>query len=335
MRTIRTQRFVRGSQNGGGTTTPGGNTTIGLAPFVSEVCGAKIPVKGRNKVQIKGYHFTSNVTVDTGDSTSGGQFVNNDLFPVRIRDVEFINPTLLEATVYAGDFSGKYDLIVRNGGLHSGDTGKEAIEIADPVWVDLRKVNLPDLGMVLSDGITLNPNRMYGLSATAMEYGDGESFDKVVKFGAFPWKRCDGLSFSMVFTLTGLEGTNLFGIGGQAVNVNNLGPVPLFEAESHLFLINGTTNQMYGGGSRYRRWTKDLETIVSFETGKFYKLNYHYRVDRTLMTLSEVNPSNFDATITPLHQWLLDSPSDSEMLVPYWTVGSNPNFYLTAFKIGG
>ena len=66
------------------------------------------------------------------------------------------------------------------------------------------------------------------------------------------------LSFSIVFTINEPEGISLFGIGGFDINVSNLETDPLFETESHLFVINGTANQMYGGGSRYRRWTQDI-----------------------------------------------------------------------------
>ena len=123
-------------------------------------------------------------------------------------------------------------------------------------------------------------------------------------------------------------------MGSNTINVQNLGPVPLFEAESQLLIINGTSNQMYGGCSRYRRWTQEIGGTVSFETSKFYKLNYNFSSVRTLMTLSEVDPQDFDRNILFLRQWFLDSPSDSESLLPYWTVGSNQSLFFTAFKVG-
>lgn len=325
MRTIRTQRFVRGSQS---TKNIEKNTTNGLAPFISEVCGARMRVKGIRRVQIKGYNFTPNVTIDTGDNTST-EFRNNGL-KVVVSQVKFINPTLLEAVVFAGDTEGRFNLVVRNGELDSGDTGNEAIIVINPVWVDLRITSVIDLGLRISPGVIVNCNLEKGLWGI----NRGSEFGGVVKFLAFPWKRCDDLSFSIVFTLSEIEGISLFGIGGFDINVSDLGTDPLFEAESHLFVINGTANQMYGGGSRYRRWTQDIGGTASFQVSKFYKLNYNFSTSRTLMTISEVDPTNFDRNVLFLRQWFLDSPSDSEVLLPYWTVGSNENLFLTAFKIG-
>ncbi|WP_027393177.1 hypothetical protein [Aquimarina latercula] len=324
MRTIRTQRFVRGSQS---TKNIEENATNGLAPFISEVCGARMRVKGIRRVQIKGYYFTPNATVDTGDNTST-EFKNNGL-KVVVSQVKFINPTLLEAVVFAGDTEGRFNLVVRNGELNSGDTGNEAIVVVNPVWVDLRTTSVIDLGLQISPGVIVNCNLEKGLWGI----NRGSEFEGVVKFRAFPWKRCDDLSFSIVFTLSEPEGISLFGISGFDINVSNLGTDPLFEAESHLFLINGTANQMYGGGSRYRRWSQDIGGTASFEVSKFYKLNYDFSATRTLMTISEVDPLNFDRNVLFLRQWFLDSPSDSEVLLPYWTVGSNENLFLTAFKI--
>ncbi|WP_271769202.1 hypothetical protein [Aquimarina algiphila] len=322
MRTIRTQRFVRGTQNK--------ENTNGLAPFVSEVCGARMPVKGIRRVQIKGYHFTPNVNVDTGSEIDSSEFKSAGNLVVVISQVKFINPTLLEAVIFAGDTEGRFDLIVRNGNLNSGDTGNETIVVINPVWVDLRTTSVIDLGLEISPGVIINRNLEKGL------WGINRSsdFNSAVKFRAFPWKRCDDLSFSIVFTLSEIEGISLFGIGGIGIEVGNLGSEPLFEAESHLFVINGTANQMYGGGSRYRRWTQDIGGTASFEVSKFYKLNYNFSSTRTLMTISEVDPLNFDRSVLFLRQWFLDSPSDNEVLLPYWTVGSNQNFFLTAFKIG-
>lgn len=327
MRTIRTQRFVRGQQSSNTNSNEGGETE-GLAPFISEVCGARMPVKGIRRVQIKGYHFTPNVTIDTG-STGNSKFKRSRL-PVVISQVRFINPTLLEAVVFAGDTEGRFNMVVRNGELNSGDTGNEAIVIIDPVWIDLRTTSILDLGLQTSPGVIINRNLDKGLWGI----NRGSEFSGVVKFRAFPWKRCDDLNFNIVFTLDQTEGTSLFGIGGFDIDVANLGPVPLFEAESHLFVINDTASQMYGGGSRYRRWTQDIGSAASFEVGKFYKLNYNFSSTRTLMTISEVDPTNFDRNVLFLSQWFLDSPSDSETLIPYWTTGSNQNLFITAFKIG-
>ncbi|TSE07899.1 hypothetical protein [Aquimarina algiphila] len=326
MRAIRTQRFVRGTQ----TNDSAEGSTSGLAPFITEVCGARMRVKGIRKVQIKGYHFTPNVTIDTGAEIDSSEFKRAGSLVVVISQVKFIDPTLLEAVVFAGDTEGRFNLIVRNGNLNSGDTGNETIVVINPVWVDLRTTSVIDLGLEISPGVIVNRNLEKGL------WGINRSsdFNSAVKFRAFPWKRCDDLSFSIVFTLSEIEGISLFGIGGIGIEVGNLGSEPLFEAESHLFVINGTANQMYGGGSRYRRWTQDIGGTASFEVSKFYRLNYNFSTSRTLMTIAEVDPLNFDRRVNTLRQWFLNSPSDSEVLLPYWTVGSNQNFFLTAFKIG-
>lgn len=327
MRTIRTQRFVRGGQQ---TRNNEENATNGLAPFISEVCGARMPVKGIRRVQIKGYNFAPNVTIDSGEQTSSSEFRKSGNLPVVISQVKFMSPILLEAVVFAGDTEGRFNLVVRNGELDSGDTGNEAIIVINPVWVDLRITSVIDLGLQISPGVIVNRNLEKGLWGI----NRGSEFEGVVKFRAFPWKRCDDLSFSIVFTLSEIEGISLFGIGGFDINVSDLGTDPLFEAESHLFVINGTTNQMYGGGSRYRKWTQNIGGTASFQVSKFYKLNYNFSTSRTLMTISEVDPLNFDRNVLFLRQWFLDSPSDSRVLVPYWTVGSNENLFLTAFKIG-
>ncbi|WP_299243019.1 hypothetical protein [uncultured Aquimarina sp.] len=325
MRAIRTQRFVRGTQSNKGSK----GASERLAPFISEVCGARIPVNGGKIIQIKGFHFTPNVIIDTGEETDSSVF-RDTRFDGRIRRIKFISPTLLEASVFAGSKEGRFNLVVRNGELNSGDTGNEAIIVMNPVWVDLRTTSVIDLGIQSSPGVIINRNLEKGLWGI----NRGNEFEGVVKFRAFPWKRCDDLSFSIVFTVSEPEGISLFGIGGFDIDVANLGSVPLFEAESHLFIVNGTANQIYGGGSRYRRWTQDIGGTASFEVGKFYKLNYNFSATRTLMTISEVDPLNFDRSVLFLRQWFLDSPSDSELLLPYWTVGSNQNLFLTAFKIG-
>lgn len=325
MRAIRTQRFVRGAQNN--ENIEGG--AIGLAPFISEVCGARMPVNGSKRIQIKGYHFTPNITIDTGEEISSPAFRGND-FDGGIGRVKFINPTLLEASIFAGSKEGRFNLVVRNGELNSGDTGNEAIVVLNPVWVDLRTTPIIDLGLQISPGVIVNRNLEKGLWGI----NRNSEFQGVVKFRAFPWKRCDDLSFSIVFTISEPEGISLFGIGAFDINVSNLGTEPLFEAESHLFVVNGSANQMYGGGSRYRRWTQDIGGTASFEVDKFYKLNYDFSTSRTLMTISEVDPLNFDRSVLFLRQWFLDSPSDSEVLLPYWTVGNNQHLFITAFKIG-
>ncbi|WP_027395147.1 hypothetical protein [Aquimarina latercula] len=326
MRAIRTQRFVRGTQ----TNDSAEGSTSGLAPFISEVCGARMRIKGIRKVQIKGYHFTPNVTIDTGAEIDSSEFRRTGSLVVVISQVKFINPTLLEAVVFGGDTEGKFNLIVRNGNLNSGGTGNETIVVINPVWIDLRRISVTDLGLQISPGVIVNRNLekgLWGINRSA-------TFESAIKFTKFTWKRCDNLDFSIVFTLSDIEGVSLFGIGSLGIEVGNLGSEPLFEAESHLFVINGTTNQMYGGGSRYRRWTQQIGKTVSFEVSKFYRLNYKFLTSGILMTIAKVDPENFDKIVEVQHQWFSDSPSDSAALLPYWTVGSNQNLFLTAFKIG-
>lgn len=327
MRAIRTQRFVRGQQEQKADNNQE-NETEGLAPFITEVCGGHIPVNNIQIVQIKGYHFTPNITIDTGDNGST-EFRSNRL-AIEVSLVRFINPTLVEAVIVTGDSEGKFNLVVRNGDLDSGDTGNDTIVITNARWIDLRTTSVIDLGLQNSPGVIINRNLEKGLWGI----NRGSEFAGVVKFSAFSWKRCDDLSFSIVFTLDKTEGTSLLGIGGFEIDVTNLGPVPLFEAESHLFMVNGTSHQMYGGGSRYRRWRQDIGGTVTFEASKFYKLNYNFSATKTLMTIAEVDSNDFDQNLLLLRQWSSDSPSDSGVLVPYWTVGSNSNLFLTAFKIG-
>ena len=328
MRTIRTQRFVRGGNATSNTTAENNIPKKGLAPFISEVCRGRMPTHTTRSIEIKGYHFTPDVRITLKDQ-NGNDVPKSGFYP-RIGRINFIHPGHIEAVVSSGVVEGRFTVVVNNGELNSGLTGNEGIVVLNPQWVDLRTASILDLGLEITTGVSVSQDSDKGLQATS---NIGE-FEGAIKFSGFRWKRCDDLSFSIVFTLQETVGTGLLGMGSTTINVQNLGPVPLFEAESQVLVINGTANQMYGGGSRYRRWNQEIGSTVSFETSKFYKLNYNFSSVRTLMTLSEVDTQNFDRNILFLRQWFSDSPSDSENLLPYWTVGSSQNLFLTAFKIG-
>ncbi|QKX04120.1 hypothetical protein HN014_04100 [Aquimarina sp. TRL1] len=60
MRTIRTQRFVRGKQSNNEID----RATEKLAPFNSEVCGVRMPVNDGKTIQLKRFHFIPNVAID-------------------------------------------------------------------------------------------------------------------------------------------------------------------------------------------------------------------------------------------------------------------------------
>ena len=328
MRTIRTQRFVRGVNATSNTTFENNTPKQGLAPFISEVCRGRMPTNASRRIEIRGYHFTPDVSITLRDQ-NGNDVPKSGFYP-RIGRINFKNPGCIEAVVTSGITEGRFTVVVNNGELNSGLTGNEGIVVLNPQWTDLRTTSILDLGLEMTTGVSVSQHSDKGLQATS---STGE-FEGAIKFSGFRWKRCDGLSFNVVFTLQETDGTGLLGIGSNTINVENLGPVPLFEAESQVLIINGTSNQMYGGGSRYRRWNQEIGSAVSFETSKFYKLNYNFSSVRTLMTLSEVDPLNFDRNILFLRQWFSDSPSDSENLLPYWTVGSSQNLFLTAFKVG-
>ena len=328
MRTIRTQRFIRGGNATSTTTSENNIPGQGLAPFISEVCRGRMPTHTTRSIEIKGYHFTPDVRITLKDQ-NGNDVPKSGFYP-GIGEINFIHPGRIEAVVTSGVTEGRFTVVVNNGELNSGLTGNEGIVVLNPQWVDLRTASILDLGLEMTTGVSVSQDSVKGLQAIS---SIGE-FEGAIKFSGFRWKRCDDLSFSVVFTLEEIDGTGLLGMGSNTIDIQNLGPEPLFEAESELLIVNGKAKQMYGGGSRYRRWTQEIGGAVSFETSKFYKLNYNFSSVRTLMTLSEVDPQNFDKNILFLRQWFSDSPSDSENLLPYWTVGSNQNLFFTAFKVG-
>ena len=291
MRTIRTQRFVRGVPHPSTGSTNDTDTVINstnLPPFISEVCGSVIPTNTRSRITIKGFHFTANANITIRRSSGS---TGTGLVGIQVTRIEFVNPSELSVIIDSGSEQGTFDIVVANGNLNSESSGNSTLQIKNPTWVDFRNTNPTNVALEFTRGLSIGTTSNLGLTAV----NSNSSFG-VVKFSGDIWKRCDTLNFSVVFTITSLDSSSLIGIGGADIDPENLGPEPFHEAEAQLLIENGKVNFMYGGGNRYRKWIQDIGGEVALEIGKFYKFSYFITSSRRPLTLAEVDPNNFDQT---------------------------------------
>ena len=324
MRTIRTQRFVRGQ----GSAESG---SIGLAPFISEVRRARMPRNTIHRVEIIGYYFTkaSEVIITGGNPNARTGTRSNANSRIRVLDKTFVNPTKLEVNIISGSTEGTFTVIVINGTLDSGTTGKDILEVIDPVWVDFRQTDIDLSSIEITNGFTIEQDSEKGLITNGIN-----TFKSGVKFLEHSWRRKDELEFNIVFSKKG-NGNGFFGIGSSEINVNTLGEFARHEAETQMFLVLNSTSQCYGGGSELSRWFQDIGKVVLFTDGIFYKIKFHQSGDiKTLMSLYEVDSLDFDNELQLLHQWSSNCPANNEILMPYWSSIGNFDVFLAGFKVG-
>ncbi len=316
MRTIGTTRFVRGTENRA--TSQESKTGFHLAPFVKEVIRGRLPIHTTQTIILKGYHFDPKTNIALSDVTDAV-----------IRKISFIDPATIEVVITSGRQLGRIPITVKNNGLEQ-TSPVQFVTVYDPSWVDLRNTPLDSLGIQATEGVILTQNNERGIFAT----GAGRPWDRGVKFTKHSWKRIEELEFSMVFVITEKEGFSKFGIGGSNINVNQLDNESTIKAETQMSYANGFCRLFQGGGLE-SPWGQEIGVSVAFEVDTFYKVKFHRSgINGTLMSISEVDRDNFNIEIRQLHLWTSDCPANDPILMPYWSAVSNPNVFLTAYKVG-
>ncbi len=314
MRTIRTARFIRGGE--ASSTNINDEKGFHLAPFIEEVIRGRFPKHTTHTITLLGYHFDPKTVVKLSDTDSV------------IKKVIFVNPSQIDVVITSGNRQGKVPITTENKGLISNNPIK-TIQITNPFWIDLRKTSIEDMGLEFSPGIALYQDQKKGLFAN----GEGRIWNRGVKFIKHTWQRKDELEFSFVFTAYG-KGLSAFGIGGSNIDVNNLNHENLYKPEIQLYYANGFCNAFYGGGKE-KAWSQRIGKTITFKKNKFYKVKFHRSgISGTQVSISEVDKSNFDIELAQVHGWISNCPASEPVLTPYWSVVSNPDVFLTAFRIG-
>ncbi len=333
MRTIRTARFIRAAQshaqsdsdsgdNGGTPTTP---DTAALAPFIKEVCGGSVATNSTTRLIIRGFYFTPTAIVSLYQTNSS---IPSSLIGI-LQGFRFIDPSHIEVTLQTQQLQGTFSILVTNGALDSGTSGDFLLRIINPRWRDLRLMSLSTMGIEKTAGVSIFQKRANGLWIA----DQNTAWNRAVKFNAFQWKRCDQIDFNLVLYNAKNQGEGLFGIGAASIDVNQLGESPQFIGEIQFYYQDGKIQQLFGGGSPYRQWTQQIEA-VTLKADSYYKIHFqHAGAIGATIRLSRVSVRDFNQDLEVVQEWISNAPSDSPVLVPYWTAISNPNLFLTAFKL--
>lgn len=309
MRTIRHQNIIRGISSTSSQYLP--------RPFIKEVTGGRIQTNTTKNLTIRGFNFIEESAVEIFPKT------------VALENLTFVDPSTIEITVKADDNEGSFDVVISNGNLDSGSSGKEVLVVKASIWVDLRSTSLKDLNLASSNDVTVNQNANKGLWAA----GSGNAWNRGVLFPDFSWKRDDEVDFSFVFTVSG-NGYAMFGIGNDGIDVNNLSNQSYYKSEIELYLNQSRTNQVYGGGGS-QNWNQNIGNSVNFATDKFYKVIFTKSGTKDAKCyLTEVAGDNFDTDVSVLQEWVSNCPATSKTLMPFWSAVSNANLFLTGFRVG-
>lgn len=309
MRTIRHQNIIRGNSSRSSQYLP--------KPFIKEVSGGRIQTNTTKSLTIRGFNFLEEFAVEIFPKT------------VALENFTFVDPSTIELTVKADDNEGLFDVVISNGNLDSGISGKEILVVKASLWVDLRSTSLKDLNLTSSNEVTVNQNPEKGIWAD----GSGNAWNRGVLFPDFSWNRDDEVDFSFVFTVSG-NGYAMFGIGSDGLDVNNLGNQSYYKSEIHLYINQSRTNQVYGGGSS-QNWNQSIGNSVTFAVDKFYKVTFTKSGAKDAKCyLTEVTGDNFDTDVSILQEWVSNCPATSKVLMPFWSAVSNANLFLTGFRVG-
>ncbi len=207
------------------------------------------------------------------------------------------------------------------------DTNNEINDQVAVEWVDLRRFPIEFLGLEVTIGTEIFQNTERGLWAG----GTGSFFGRGVKFGRFPWSRGSNLSFSFVFNVRSVNTSFLFGIGSEAINVNNLGSQALFAGEIQFFYDNGRFQRLIGGGGE-SNWEQNIGATVIFEEDNFYKVTFENSGQiASNVTITRVDQDDFNYEIENLGSFeVIDNPAEGRNLVPYWNAINTPEVFITA-----
>lgn len=305
-------RYIRGGSSVSGQEEKG----LFLRPYISNIASGPIPISETKDIIISGFHFDPKTEVIIPEPS------------IIIRQVTFVSPVLLVVNVSAGRIIGDFDILLKNAGLDSGDSGNRLLKVREAVWIDLRTTTLADLELETTTGVIVNQDRNRGLWVS----GTGGFWNRGVKFTAHQWNRADNSEFSFVFTSSGF-GTFMFGIGGSNIDVENLNNQAFYRAETQIYHLNSSTNSFFGGGVQ-QNWFQTIGANLSFNTERFYKVTFHQSGNAgTTMSLHEVDATNLDLEIRTLHTWTSSSPAADPILMPFWSAPSSPNVFITAYKI--
>ncbi len=215
------------------------------------------------------------------------------------------------------------------GNPNTGNDTNDSTQTHTGEWIDFCKIPLQDLELEFTNGVEIKQDLERGLWAR----GTGPFFGRGVKFTKYQWKRDDELPFSFVFTVRGKNPSFLFGIGSPDIDVNNLGSQALFAGEIQLFYDNGRFNRFFGG-SGIRNWAQDTGANIKFEDNVFYKVTFERsgKVD-SKFAIYRVSKDDFDTNLEMLGTYtIVENPSDSELLIPYWNAVNTPDVFITSVK---
>lgn len=286
------------------------------SPFIERVQNGGLATNSTQNVIILGFNFVPETTVEINEAS------------LTVNTITYISPQELMVNITSGNVLGSFDIVLKNNLLDSGLSGQNKLNVKNAIWIDLRTTPIASLGLEMTTGVIVNQDAARGLWSS----GTGNFWNRGVKFTANKWNRADDIEFSFVFTRSG-NGTCMFGIGGENINVNNLGNQSFYRAETQLYHNNSTTNSFYGGGVE-SNWFQNIGATVNFAIGTFYKVVFSSSgANGTAMRIVQVSSTDFDDETATLHEWVSNSPAADSLLMPFWAAPSTPNVFLTAYKI--
>ena len=287
---------------------------LDLEPHIDSVVNGDFIPNMTKEIIINGMNFSPFSTVEiSGD----GNFVDS---------IYFISPQKIEATITVGEKEGLYNIIVYNNDLHSQAGGLNSILIKKRTVVDLRNILIDELGLEMTNGISVEQNNEMGLRF----YSKIPSWNRGVKFSSYSWKRSDNITFEIIFTI--ISNVNFMaGIASLSLDVSNISS-PYYKQEIGMYHNNNNFVSVYGGGD-ISNWSQNIGKTIILEKYVFYKLKLINSGGLNMKcSINKVESNDWDQE-TEIHSWISTCPADTEYLTPFIIPqAKSGDYYITGFR---